>query len=279
MFVPVACSQCGKPFQVPEATVGKPTVCPWCNATVPALPVGAAATPPSTPEPEPLPLEDAPAPLPLPKPAPAKVAEPSVFAPPAPQPATPPRRFPWILASVLAVLSLVVAATATVGVKRYKQGHLVGWEWRAFTTPDKVCTIELLGRPVEDTETDANEKRYVSEGWYSGTVAWVGWRDLTQVQIQLAETKDAWQHFGGIFQPERDRLKLRYGGTITKDATTKFEDPLTHEIRIEHPGGRVVERIIVKPKASKVFYVGMAGKIDPDGPEVQRLFDSLRVTE
>src|SRR5256885_980687 len=27
MFVPVACSECGKPFQVPEAAIGQPTSC------------------------------------------------------------------------------------------------------------------------------------------------------------------------------------------------------------------------------------------------------------
>src|ERR1700722_15244553 len=39
MFVPVACSECGKPFQVPETALAKSTACPWCQATVLALPV------------------------------------------------------------------------------------------------------------------------------------------------------------------------------------------------------------------------------------------------
>ena len=49
----------GKPFQVPEAAVGNPTVCPWCQATVPALPVGGAA-PSATPQAAPLSLDDEP---------------------------------------------------------------------------------------------------------------------------------------------------------------------------------------------------------------------------
>ena len=49
MFVPVACSACGKPFQVPEAAVGKPAACPWCRAAVLALPVAGAASPADAP--------------------------------------------------------------------------------------------------------------------------------------------------------------------------------------------------------------------------------------
>ena len=41
MFVPVNCTACGKPFQVPEAVLGQSTACPWCKATVTALPVAA----------------------------------------------------------------------------------------------------------------------------------------------------------------------------------------------------------------------------------------------
>src|SRR5438045_5869059 len=82
MFVPVACSACGKPFQVPEAAVGKPAACPWCRAAVLALPVGGAPpvaepesrrlTPPARqegepkPTPEPLSLDDEPPAAPAP---------------------------------------------------------------------------------------------------------------------------------------------------------------------------------------------------------------------
>jgi len=37
MFVPVSCTSCGKPFQVPEAALGKLAPCPWCQAVVTAL--------------------------------------------------------------------------------------------------------------------------------------------------------------------------------------------------------------------------------------------------
>jgi hypothetical protein len=256
MFVPVACSQCSKPFQVPEANVGKPTVCPWCQATVAAVPAGAPATP------ELLSLDDAP---PATTPAPVR---------------SPRNRLRWALAAFAALFALVIATTATIAVKRHKQGHGLSWEWQPFTPADKSFSIDMLGKPVEDTEI-AEEKRFVAEGWYSGTTVWVGWRDLSQIQVQLAATKDAWQHSTKTFDAERDRLKVRYGGTVTKDATTKFEDPLTHEVRLEYPGGRVLERMIVMPNGPRprVYYVGMAGKFDFDNPEIQRLFDSFRVTE
>lgn len=264
MFVPVACSACGQPFQVPDAAVGKPTVCPWCQATVPALPVGRPAapeehgglTPPA--QKEPLPLDDEPAPV-------------------APRSG---RGFPlWMIPVGLLVLFFVTVAT--VGVLRHKQGHLVGWEWKAFSPPDNSFTVELLGRPTQDATAEAGDTHFVSEGWYSGTVAWVGWRDLTQVQVQLAGTKDGWQHFVKFFDAERERLRGKYGGTVVKDATTKFENPLTHELRLDSPNGRIVERmIVVTGSRPRLYFVGIAGKtIDPDGEEAKRLFDSFRPAE
>ena len=70
MFVPVSCTSCGKPFQVPEAALGKLAPCPWCAATVTALPVSAPladaqpepTSAPQPPTPEPLSLDDSPAP-------------------------------------------------------------------------------------------------------------------------------------------------------------------------------------------------------------------------
>ncbi|HVL12714.1 MAG TPA: hypothetical protein VM529_09120 [Gemmata sp.] len=256
MFVPVACSQCGKPFQVPAEAVGQPAACPWCRATVPALPVGTpVAAPAARPTPgEVLSLDD--------------------------EPPRASRRRRWVVVAA-GVLALLVAALATVGYLRYKQGHLTSVEWTAFAAPDGSCSADLLGRPREDAEPPAGEKRYVSEGWYSGTVAWVGWRDLTQTEVQLAATKDAWHQLGKVFDAERDRLKARFGGAVSKEATVRFDDPLTREVRLATPGGAVVERMIVKAAGGRqrVYFVGLAGRIDPDGPVAARLFDSFRVFE
>jgi len=159
---------------------------------------------------------------------------------------------------------------------------MVGAEWRPFAAPDGSCALDMLGRASEDPDAEAGTKRYVSEGWYSGTTAWVAWRDLTQLQVQQARTEDAWQQFQAVFDAERARLRDKYGGSVTKDATTKFKDPLTHELRLDYPQGRLVERGMVMPGGPRprVYLVGIAGKrLDPDGPEANRLFDSFRVFE
>jgi hypothetical protein len=273
MFVPVACSECGKPFQVPEAAVGKPTACPWCQAAVLALPVGGPApagtvakppenrgpTPPDRQDPAPLSLDDEP-----------------------PAPAAPPARRLRVWVILLALLFAAVATAVTLGLLRRKEGHFVDAEWRTFTSADGSCSLDLLGRAADDPDAQPGEKRYVSEGWYSGTTAWVGWRDLTAGQAQQARTEDAWQHFKPLFDAERDRLRSKYGGSVTKDGTTKFKDPLTHEVRMDYPQGKLVERMMVMPNGPRprVYFVGIAGKkLDPDGPEAKRLFDSFRVFE
>src|SRR5262245_57682670 len=119
MFVPVACSECGKPFQVPEDTVGRTTACPWCRAAVLALPAGlpaetrepapapAAPAAPATPQPELLSLDDAPPVLTGRRPA---------------------RRALRVSALVLIA---VAVTTVTLFFLRYKEGHRLTTEWRA----------------------------------------------------------------------------------------------------------------------------------------------------
>ena len=65
MFVPVSCTNCGKPFQVPEAALGQLAPCPWCQSVVTALPVSAPVAPqaPATP----LSLDDEPPARTIPK--------------------------------------------------------------------------------------------------------------------------------------------------------------------------------------------------------------------
>ena len=68
---------------------------------------------------------------------------------------------------------------------------------------------------------------------------------------------------------------------VTREAT-RTEEPLTHEVRLEIPGGRAIEQMIVVPNGSqrRIYFIGMAGKeLDLDGPEVQRLFESFRRSE
>jgi 4-amino-4-deoxy-L-arabinose transferase-like glycosyltransferase len=259
LFVPVGCSACGKRFQVPEAAIGKPAACPWCQAAVLALPVAAA---PATPATDPLSLDD---------------------DTPAP---TPTQRRPRFI--VLALLLIAIVATlTTVAVMRRKEGYLTSREWRAFTPPDNSCMVQLLGRPIEDSSApESGQRRYLSEGWYSGTTTWLGWRNLSAVEVQIAAAPEAWHNpqLTRLFDQEREWLAGRFGGYVSKDATINFKDPLTREVRLELPDGRgrAVERMIVLPTGPRprLYFIGIAGKrLDPDGEEVKRLFESFRVNE
>jgi hypothetical protein len=269
MFVPVACSQCGKPFQVPEAAVGKSASCPWCQAAVLALPVAGAAVaakpqessapvaPPAA-RPEPLSLDDEP-----------------------PAQSTLPKARRWLVILML-VLIAVVATGATMLVQRRHEGYFTSREWRAFTPSDGSCAVDLLGRPIEDADAPAaNERRYTSRGWYSGTTTWLAWRNLTAVEAQLAATDDAWHNpqLIKLFDAERDRVKGIHGGYVAKDGTIKFKDPLTREVRLESPQGKAIVRSIVigSGPRPRIYHLGIAGKrLDPDGDEVRRFFESFR---
>ena len=100
-------------------------------------------------------------------------------------------------------------------------------------------------------------------------------RPLTPEQMQLAGTRDAWRQLLPVFDAERDRLKGKYGGTVTREATLKFEGPLTREVRLAAGGRTVVERMLVVPGGPhpRVYFLGLAGKnLDPDGGAAGLLF-------
>ena len=318
MFVPVSCTSCGKPFQVPETALGKLAPCPWCEAIVTALPASApqdAPTPdapeppkPVAPAPEPLSLDDDPAPKQ--KPTALPVARP--VAPPTAAPRPDERRpVPLVLKLLLLGFVMIVVAAATLGALRRKDGHLVSTEWKRFTAPDGTCSIDLLGRPVEDPDLPATgARRYASQGWYSGTKTWIGWRELRPDEASLAAEIAAaekaikeWEKLhpnevsrvgappqpqglpllrSSLFNPEIERLKSTFDGYGVKDATIQFEPPLTVEVRLETPTGPLVERIVVKVDGPRprAYFIGMTGKrLNPDGPEVGRLFASFRVND
>ncbi len=309
MFVPVSCTNCGKPFQVPDAALGKLAPCPWCQSVVTALPVSApvpepnananapAQEPVQANAPVPLTLDDDPpagpvtAP-PLPRPAPpaprpvrpVKTSRPVEDAEPA-ETAAPRVRWRPSLKTIAIWFVLVVVVTAlTVAALRRKEGHLVRAEWQAFTAPDGSCSADLLGRAVEDADAPGDGgRRYAAEGRYSGVRTWIGWRNLNQNEVQTAGAPEGWRALRlGLFDPERERLLAAFGGNVTKDATVQFDPPITVEIRLATPTGVLVERIIVKADGPRrrAYFVGITGKrLDPDGPEVERLFQSFRVTE
>ncbi len=267
MYTPVACSACGQPFQVLQTTLGQPTVCPWCQATVVALPIAGTVVPspaatvpgvPSATAQEPLSLDDEPAPQ--------------------PQPQSSRRRRWWIAFTLVATVLVMVATFAVV---RYKQGHALNNEWERFTAPDGSYQLDLPGRAQEGLSNEDLGSYYFAEGWYSGITAWVGWRELTAAERDVTGTAEAWQQFLKPFEAEQLRLKLRFNGDVVRNAT-RFDPQLTHEVRLTTPRGQVVERIIVSPQPARprIYFVGLAGKnLDPDSPVATRFFDSFRITE
>jgi len=266
MFVPVACSRCGKPFQVPDSAVGKPTACPWCQAAVLALPVGG------------LPPVDPPAADRTPPTAPLSLDD-------EPLTRTNARSRRWVF--LLALLVAVMATLLTIAGLRRNEGYLVSREWRAFTAPDNSCSVDLLGAPIEDSSApESGQRRYLSIGWYSGTTTWIGWRNLTAVETQIAATDEAWHdpQLMKLFDAERDWLKEKFGGYVAKDATIKFKEPLTREVWLERPPGqgRAIDRMIIHSTGPRprVYFIGIAGKrLDPEGEEVKHLIDSFRIVE
>lgn len=284
MFVPVACSQCGKTFQVPEEGIGRPTVCPWCQAIVPAR---SANQPAPAAEPSPLlpagPV--APAAAESQTAAPALISfRPQVAGASVSVPAPPlPRRWPWWL-PLVSLTVLVLTAATTVLVLRYHTGWLADWEWRTVELPGGRCTVELPGPPAVDPDVGPDEQRYQAQGWYSGLRAWAGWRELGPPLSVYVGTTDAWRHLRPVFEAERDRLRERFGGEtvrVLREATIRFEDPLTWELWLEYPGGKAALRAVVVSgdddgTAPRVYFLGLVGPIDPAGPVARRFFESFR---
>lgn len=274
MFVHVVCSLCGKPFQVPESVVGQSSTCPWCQGTVLALPVAGspAADKPTTGS-----NVDAK--------KPAEVLSLDDDAPGSP-PATSPdqtvartSRRQRLRFGLLSVAMAALAMVVTLSLMRYKQGYLIGWEWQPFSAPDGSCSIDLPGQPrEEDVDPATGERRYKSEGWYSGAKAWIGWRGLTAAQVQEASSDKGWVELRkSIFDPERERLQRAFSGYVARDGTIS-QSPLTVEVRLESPRERLIERIVVMPGGSRprVYFLGMSGRrLDLDGPHVGRFFASF----
>ncbi len=288
MFVPVTCAPCGKPFQVPEPTLGQLTVCPWCQATVLALPLG-GSTPSALPaNPPPNPTETQPDATSAGAADQNKrtLLEPLSLDDPAPPAAVARWWSPFGISHhgcvLLVGLSLIIVPTLiTFFILRYKQSQVLALEWQPFTPPDHSFSIDLLGKANEqEIPHDRGEARYVSEGPYSGTMSWIGWRSLTAAQAQEATAEQGWVQLKKvIFDPERERLQTTFGATLTREATIE-QKPLTVEVRLDGARGRLIERMIVLSNGPRprVYLIGMMGKrLNLDGPEVERFFKSFQV--
>lgn len=272
MFVPVSCTSCGKPFQVPEATLGQPTPCPWCKAVVAALPVS-APTPSAAPS-EVLSLDDAEPNVPKRQPKPA----------PAPKPPREPFRVSARLAVAIA-LACVLAAGGTVAALRYGSGHIADSSWSAFAPPDSSFAIELPGAPTSE-DVPANPPgsvgpgtRYSVSGWYSKTTVWVAHADLDPALVAKMKEDPGRTLSAGALYAERERERQRLGGTVTSEVTVRLNAAWGAELEMTTPRGAATVWLVLVDAGPKprVYAVGVEGKgITGKSAAARRLFGSFR---
>lgn len=294
MFVPVSCTSCGKPFQVPEAALGKPTLCPWCAAVVAALPVAQVAAPPDVPPPAPT----VPAvviqeqqPKPKPKPIPGMPVPLSLddepFEPPAPEPrAKSKSKYSSLITILVGAIVVVVVSAATLTYRHYGSGRLSESGWTEFTAPDGSFSTSLPGRPTEE-DVAANPagsvgggKRFSVFAWYSKSTVWVSYCDLDPAILpKLAADPDR-VVAAGVLQAEREREKARLGVTKTTEVMIRDNDAWGIKLDTDTPRGKaaVWMVLIAKGPHPRVYVFGVEGKgVDPKSPVVARPYSSFRL--
>lgn len=313
MFVPVSCTACGKPFQVPESALGKLAPCPWCGAVVTALPVSA-----SVPVPEPQPAKPAaqePAQQPLsldaaesapsaPKPKERKEKKERPTEKPADRPpardseravarleqqqqqAPPKANLGFLIPLFLSLTILVVGAGATVVALNYGSGRMSESGWTEFTPPDGSFSITLPGEPKEEpvepnpAGSVTGGKRYTVRAWYSKTTAWVAYSDLDPKVVPKLVADTDRVIAAGILQAERERERLRLGGTITNEVMYRLDASVGVVLQFDTPRGKVAEWLVVIGTGPhpRVYSYGIESK--DAGPETvigKRLNNSFRV--
>lgn len=290
MFVPVSCTSCGKPFQVPETALGKLAPCPWCGAAVTALPV-------SVPQPDRPPADPAPSQPVAPATAPLSLDdEPApVQKPAAAEPVAPPARRAVPFAFKLSATTIVVGVAVVLGVMTatifflgYRSGRLSETGWTEFTPADGSFTVALPGQPTESDVEPVSEgslaggKRYAVRRWYAGTAVWVAYNDLESGLAQKLRSDRDKVVTAGVLRVARDREVTRLRGTITKEAEVRLGAGWGIEIHLDTPDGPVVEQLVLlgEGKRPRVYAYGAQGKnVTPKSPAWQRLTASFRVNE
>jgi hypothetical protein len=285
MFVPVSCTSCGKPFQVPESALGKLAPCPWCQAVVTALPVSVpvvvpeantqpeaqpaqqpksatlSAAPPEPPKPalppsEPLSLDDTePSEKPIVKTHAEMKAtgqlEPSRRGASGGRPELPKVNWAFVVPLFASLTLLVLGTAATLLWLSYGSGRISEAGWTEFTPADGSFSIKLPGAPQEE-DIEANPigsvtggKRYVVRGWYSKTAVWVAYNDLDPALVPKLAADRDRVIADGVLQAERDRERRRLEGTITQEFTFRHMNSWSLELYMDTPRGKVVEWLIV----------------------------------
>ncbi|MBP3959097.1 hypothetical protein J8F10_27955 [Gemmata sp. G18] len=296
MFVPVHCTSCDKPFQVPDEALGRPTLCPWCQAVVTALPVTPTVVEPALAPPGPPHTPEPPAPV-IPV---AKLVEPRPLSldedvPPkprarraAPHTSAKPRAVLVTIVIVAALAITVVVMGLTVAALGYGSGRVSERGWTEYTPPDGSCSVLLPGRPTEEdtgastAESITGGKRFTSEGWYTRSTAWLAWGDLDPgFAASIAADKDK-VFTASAIRTELDREKARLEGTVTKEAEIRFKNAWGIEVHMDSPRGKVVEWLILVTEGGRprLYVYGVRAKnIAHDSAVVRRMFTSFKVND
>lgn len=252
MFTAVACSRCGKAFQVAATALGTSVACPWCKESVLALPV--ASSPGESVTNAPLSL-DAATQLPLPP------AGPSPF----------PRLYLFGAISVFAgVLAFFAVRYATSG-----------GSWSEFAAPDGSVRAKLPGDPTEET-LSANPhspatlggKRYTANQWLTDVTAWMGWVDIDPERAKLARPED-------LIAAERNRRIDELGGKVAADGPLKLDEFSGIKVRYDTPNGPAIDQFLVVSSGAhpRLYVLGASASTEAAVEEAaNRVLLSFRIS-
>ena len=249
MLAQVGCSECGKRFQVEGDQLGQLASCPWCEASVLALPMAAKAEP-----------------LPLPEP----LIPPGVSA-------IPKRRArKWPAIPVVALCMLIAGGTFLI--QRYRNGAVPAFAMQTLTATDGSCQATLPGSTEavpgpQFTPLQTDVALFASQSWFTRTRGGLGWIELDPERAKLVRTED-------FLSSVRDELGRWLGvSTIEKEGVVKSGTSEGLEVHYGTGTIRYTARILAvfDSPQPRIYLVWVGGpKFDPDGEVASRVLTSFR---
>lgn len=243
MFVPVHCRQCHKPFQIPDTSLTKVVVCPWCN----------------------------------------EASEPTSNASPETQSTVNPARTAaksgWSRYVLLGLLCLLAAAGTFAG-SRFGSGKVPDGAWQEFSPENGRFTVLLPGVPeLESVAANpyspliGDGERYTVRRWFDRVTVSVTMIGLDAMKAKLARPED-------LIAAEVQRMGEAFGGLPVTEAVVRFDQHRGAEVQFATAEGPVVARLIVvndRPE-SALYILSVAGStVKPEGMTAQTLFRSFRL--
>lgn len=260
MLVAVACGQCSKPFQVPQDALGTKVPCPWCSASVPALPVAGVPVAP-TPA-APLSLDQA-----------VQLSD---------APASPILRGRTFVKLALLLAAMSVALFGGWLASKYGTGRIWSRDWRAFAPPDGGCKIEMPSDPVEEPLVPDPKfpgllggKRFVSQVWYADVSVSIGWIDVDPAKAKRIRDED-------LIASEAGRRGEELGAKPIAKGVLQDQGYPGTDIEYPTPTGPAFERMIAALTATKprLYVITIRGpSLDLNAPLIRRVFGSFSLDE